>query len=95
MNNLSRSEQETHFNQTAEDRINGILHIYSDDPAWLKKIDALAQKSGGIECVGVESHGGKHYRVETSAVTLSLRPKRKVSDATRERMRELRKRQLG
>ena len=35
---LSREEQETHFSQTAEDRLAGIVYVYTDDPTMMTQM---------------------------------------------------------
>ena len=36
---LSREEQETHFNQTALDRIAGIVYVFTDDPTMQTQME--------------------------------------------------------
>jgi len=80
---LPKEEQETHFSQTAEERIAGIWHVYTDDPIWLRKLDRM-----DAEDVEVESHGGKHYVFKKLYGSVSFRAKRKVSDKTRANLAE-------
>ena len=79
--NLSRDEQESHFSQTAQERIDNILHAYSDDEVWIRAVERL-----GIEGRQVNEFGGMEYEIDLNDYSLSLRKKRKVSDAERKRL---------
>ena len=81
MSNLTNAERETHFNQTAEERIAGVWHIYTDDPHWLKRLAQL-----DIPCEEDAGSEGKHFTLETSVGTVSIRAKRQVSDRERARL---------
>jgi len=86
--NLSRDEMETHISQTAQERIDNVLHIYSDDEVWIRKIEKL-----GIGGAVVNGFGGKEYKVDMNDYSLYLRKKPKMTDAQRaqasDRMKKL------
>lgn len=90
---LTREEQETHFSQTAQDRIDGVWHIYTDDLVWIGKIDKLLERAcskglEGTQCEKVESHGMMQYRLQSTALQAGLRLKRQVSEEDRARIAE-------
>ena len=60
---LTLAERETHFNIAADDR--GTIHVFSDDPVWMRKLD---------KCPGVtlkrETGTGKEYALPANWLRL-------------------------
>ena len=84
MKKLPREEQETLINQTAQERIDGLWHVYSDDPTVMRKLDKI-----GV-LVREEESGGRHYTLEQAQVSLSKKRKPMSEEqrlATAERFR--------
>jgi hypothetical protein len=92
---LSRDEQETHFSQTAAERIAGTWSVYTDDPFWIRRLNARADRvSADDVTVSDTSHGGRHYEFRRRSINVGIRVKRQMTDAQREqvaRMNETRK----
>ena len=78
---LSRDETETHFSQSAQERINKILHVYTDDEVWIRKLDKL-----GLVGNEVNEFGGREYEIDMNEYSLSLRKRRQLTDAQRVKM---------
>lgn len=92
---LSRDEMETHFSQTAAERIAGTWHVYTDDPFWIRRMDGRADRvSADDVTVSDASHGGRHYEFLHGSINVGIRLKRQMTDAQRDqvaRMNETRK----
>jgi len=78
---LSRNEQETHFSQSAVDRMDNTVYVYSDDPVWIRKLEKM-----GFEGKQVDGFGGYEFVCENCL--MSIRRKRTV-ELTEERREEL------
>lgn len=85
---LTQEEQETHLSMVAADR--GTWEVYSDDPVMQRRLEAIGAEPFTY---GNETLGGKHYRLRADQVVLR-KGKKTVSDAQRERMSQLRQKQL-
>tara|TARA_Y100000310_G_scaffold112331_1_gene110807 strand:- start:193 stop:471 length:279 start_codon:yes stop_codon:yes gene_type:complete len=75
-NSLANDERETYFTQVAEDRHTWI--VYSDDPVWVARFEKMGLK---WEPEGV----GRQYTLSTEDFTVSIRPKRQLSEEERTR----------
>lgn len=77
---LSRAEQETHLNQTGEDRINNVVHVYTDDPVMINKMekDGWAGKPN--------PSGGMHYVCENARMGVY---RKRSMDLTEEQRQEI------
>ena len=75
--NLTRSEQETHFNQTAEDRIAGIVYVYTDDPTMITQM----KKWGWT---GHPVGDGMQYVCENAYMGVYAKKTRELTDEQRE-----------
>ena len=83
---LTRDETETHISFTAQERIDGIIEIYTDDPVWIRKCESIeAFKDVGSE-YGTNLPG-RTFRSQNHTVAVSLRLKRQISESERERLR--------
>jgi hypothetical protein len=76
--NLTQAEQETIFSICAEDR--SIVHVFSDDPVFQKKLESIGAKlvreaSGGVS---------KFYEMRSDQLVIRT-GKRKVSEEQRAR----------
>ena len=79
----SRDEMETTISFTARERIDGIVHVFTDDPVWVRKLEVHK----GFEDVTAEMglhHPSRAFRSENGTVTVSLRLKREYTDEQRE-----------
>ena len=82
MSDLTREEQETLYNFTAQDRIDKVLHVFSDDPVEINRLERL-----GLKGKRVGEFGGMEFVVDMTQYTFTgLRRKRVVSDAERARL---------
>ena len=82
---LTRDEQETHINFTAQERIDGTLNVYTDDPVWINKLNKLCLE-GGFKDVSDElgvRPPGKAFRSLNGEYSPSLRRKQAMSDERR------------
>lgn len=79
---LSREEQETHFNQTAEDRINDVVHVYTDDTVVINKME----KDGWVG--KPTPSGGMHYICENARMGVYRRRTMDLTDEQRQEMAE-------
>ena len=91
---LTRAEQETHINFTAQERVDGVLNVYSDDPVWINKL----QKLEGFEDVSDDYNiklPGRMFQSTDGEYSISIRKKTILSDERKaelaERMRSIRK----
>jgi hypothetical protein len=75
---LTLAEKETHFNMTADDR--SIYHIYSDDEVMMRKLESI-----GAKLVKTEAHGGKHYTLPASQISLR-KPRAPMSEAQKAKL---------
>lgn len=81
MNTLTLDERETHYSQTAQERIDGVWHAYTDDPTTIRKLDRLVERlnDGDVE---IEERGdGRLYRFAPKTAIVNLRAKPKISAA--------------
>lgn len=63
---LAPEEREIAITQSAEDRANGVWHIYCDDPYWQRRLDKIAT------LIRPASQGqGKYYEVGQGQIILS------------------------
>ena len=84
---LSREEQETHFNMTADERINGIVHVFTDDPTMITQMSKWGWQ-------GTPVGDGMEYLCENAYMGVYARKTRELTDEQRkiaaERLREVR-----
>ena len=82
---MTREETETHINFTHQDRIDGIIWVYTEDTVIIRKCEELE----GFEDVG-DDYGVKLpsrlFRSLNGDVTVSFRAKRHVSEKERIRL---------
>ncbi len=82
---LSRDEQETNISFTAQERIDGTINIYTDDPVWINKLNKLSAEGGFKDVsdeLGIEPPG-KMFRSLNGSYAVSLRRKQAMSDEHR------------
>lgn len=82
---LTREEAETHINFTHQERIDGIIWVYTEDPVIIRRCEEL----DGFEDMGAEygvSLPSRLFRSLNGDVTVSFRAKRHVSDKERIRL---------
>lgn len=77
---LTREEQETHVSQTAQERINGVWRVDTDDPVTQRRMEKI-----GARLIGDYSWGGKRYELDGNQVRF-YQP---ITDAQRESGRRL------
>lgn len=73
---LPRADQETVYYQTAGDRIDGIIRVYSDDPTVIGKLERKGFKGEEVE----NSFGGKNFVIEGS---IGIRKKKTMTPEQR------------
>ena len=78
---LSREEQESHFNQTAEDRLNGIVRVYTDDPTMITQMDKWGW-------TGTPVGEGMQYVCENARMGVYAKKTRELTDEQREELVE-------
>lgn len=80
---LTREEQESHVNFTAQERIDGIMEVFTDDPTMITRL----AKIRGFEDIS-DSRGIKPparlFRSQNHDVSISFRPKSRVPKKQRE-----------
>ena len=84
---LSRDEMETHINFTAQERIDGTIEVYTDDPVWIRKCESIQ----AFEDIGPQNGinpPARLFRSQNSAVTVGFRLKREYSEEQREALRQ-------
>jgi hypothetical protein len=75
---LTREETETHINFTHQDRIDGVIWVYTEDPVIIRRCEEL----DGFKDMGADygvNLPSRLFRSENGDVTVSFRAKRKVS----------------
>lgn len=89
MMKLTRDEQETHYSQTAQERIDGVWQVYTDDPVSVRQFDDIAERVADedVDVLVKDSTLGKLYTFKNSSLRVSTGPKQKWSDERREEMR--------
>ena len=94
---LSRLEQKTHINYTAQDRIDGVITVYTDDPTEARKLESIT----GFREIGAElgvTPPGRVFQSRNHDISVSFRKRRIMSEKQRQkaskRMAELREKQL-
>ena len=91
---LSRDEIETHFSQTAAERIAGTWMVYTDDPVWIRRLDERAERVSGDDVVVLDtSHGGRHYEFKRRSINVGIRLRTQMTDAQREQIANLNKKE--
>lgn len=85
--NLSRDEQETHISFTAQDRIDGVVHVFTDDPVWLRKMESIEGFVDVSDELGL-TPPSRAFRSTKGSISVSLRQNRKYTDEERETMRQ-------
>jgi hypothetical protein len=92
---LSRDEMETNISFTAQERLDGVVTVYTDDPVWLRKLDSITAFRDISEEIGT-TPPGKVFQSKDGSVSVSLRVKREMTGEQRQkasqRMSELRRR---
>jgi hypothetical protein len=84
---LTREETETHINFTHQDRIDGVIWVYTEDPVIIRRCEEL----DGFKDMGADygvNLPSRLFRSENGDVTVSFRAKRKVSLEERKRLAE-------
>lgn len=82
----AREEMETHFSQTAQERIDGVLRVYSDDPFWIRRLDKLCAVDAGVKLDLIVYGGGRHYAIDASKYSLQLRKRTTYTEDQRAAM---------
>ena len=82
---LSREEAETHINFTHQDRIDGIIWVYTEDPVIIRRCEELEGFEDISDGYGVNPPS-RLFRSQNGDVTVSFRAKRHVSEAERIRL---------
>jgi hypothetical protein len=80
--NLSADEREICVCQTDEERAEGVWHVYTSSPFWMRRLDKFGEL--------VQDRGeGKEYRLQQNQVHLRKLPKKRVmTEEQREAVRE-------
>ena len=82
---MTREETETHINFTHQDRIDGIIWVYTEDPVIIRRCEEL----DGFEDMGADfsvNLPSRLFRSLNGDVTVSFRAKRQVSEKERIRL---------
>ena len=79
---LSLDEQETHISFTAQERRDGVINVYSEDPVYIRFIERKEGFEDVSDELGVRPPA-KAFRSRDSDLGLSFRRKQAISEEQR------------
>ena len=83
MTTLTADEREICVSQTDAERADGIWHVFTSSPYWIRRLDKFG------ELIREDGLGGKEYRLRQKQVLLRKQPKkRQMSDRQRKILAE-------
>lgn len=89
ISDMTLEERETHISQTAAAREEGKgWDVYTDDPVWIRKLEAI-----GLKSYHQTAGGGKFFTLPENQIT--LRKARVVSAEEKKRLSEMARRNFG
>ena len=82
---ISREQAETHINFTHQERIDGVIEVFTEDPVIIRRCQSLQGFKDISSDYGINPPA-RLFRSENHTVTVGFRARRQVSESERERL---------